>query len=292
MTISPRVRNRFLLLLPILVSGCAGAIIKGVRPGDAERAELMVSVEAHELFDYRQPNAVTAHYMGYISRAPVPVQGGPQPERFEIALNEWAFMPEVARLMNPRLVEIQYLLGSRIIRRQRFPSPWDGPGPIAQAIERARLNPGGRQPERPRQPAQPAQPVPDSTVGTATTEISGSLDAPTVHRYPQDLVCRLEAASGPRYLRLSRTPAKLVQLTIDVKSHGDPRATSEVTWWSVELLDEQGRPLPHMEKEMVDVGGEFRHITEWRFDGSPVIFKLQSGSDAGDTLRIRFREVD
>ena len=43
---------------------------------------------------------------------------------------------------------------------------------------------------------------------------------------------------------------------------------------------------------MVDVGGEFRHIAEWRFDGSPVIFKLTSGSDSGDTIRIRFEEIE
>ena len=84
----------------------------------------------------------------------------------------------------------------------------------------------------------------------------------------------------------------LVQLTIDVRSHGDPRSTSEVTWWEIELLDEALRPLPFHERELVDLGREMRLTREWTLEGSPVIFKLTSGSDAGDTVRIRFVELE
>ena len=49
--------------------------------------------------------------------------------------------------------------------------------------------------------------------------------------------------------------------------------------------------LPHEEQEFVGVGGEKRHRAKWRFDGSPVIFKLSTGSKSGDWMRIRFTPV-
>ena len=100
-------------------------------------------------------------------------------------------------------------------------------------------------------------------------------------------MCELGAAKGPRYIALDKTPSGVVKLVIDVVSQGKPQF-HEVTFWSIELLDEDGLALPLAEEGRVDLGGQNRITAEWRFDGSPVVLKLQSFSQAGDWLRIRF----
>ncbi|RMG09032.1 MAG: hypothetical protein D6731_20590 [Planctomycetota bacterium] len=274
-------RSAALVSTSVLLVGCAGAVITGVRAPDPSYAKVVVEVEAHNLYEYRQPNYVQVLWAGYVAQAPVPVAGGAQPERFAVEVEDWTYQPQVANAPATRF-EVRYLLGNRIIRRRYFPPPFPTPAVILDTIKK----------QREQKPPATAAGPPPAARPKGPVGLSPSLDAPTPHEYPRELVCELDAQSGPRYVRLERTPNKLVQLTIDVRSHGDPRTTGEVTWWSVELLDSKGRPLPHSEKEMVDVGGEFRDVVEWRFDGSPVIFKLTSGSDAGDTLRIKFEELE
>jgi hypothetical protein len=282
------------LLTPVFSSGCAGAHIQGVTVTNAETAELTIRVEVSDLYPRQQPNSVIAFYAGYQGKAPVPLRGGPQPEVFDIVINDWAFVPDAPNLPITKM-EIRYMLGSRVIRRRRIRAPFASPATIADSIAQKRFGDGGGERRAPRiDDRPPARHVVADRRRAPEEEyvqLSRDLDRPTIFPYPKQLNCRLNYESGPRYLRLRQTPNALVHLTIDVRSHGDARNTSESTWWQIELLDQEGRPLPHMEKEFVDLGGEMRHTAEWRLDGSPVIFKLVSGSTAGDTIKIRFEEL-
>jgi hypothetical protein len=281
------------LLAPVLGTGCAGARIGNVSVSDPDSADLTVRVESHDLFSYQRPNKLVAYYAGYQGTAPVPLRGGPQPEIFDIVISDWAFVPNAPNLPITKM-ELRYMLGNRVIRKRRVAAPFSSPAPIAESIARHRSGGAGNAP-----PVDRPQPTENRHVlGGRTTEnpddgyvqLSRDLDRPTIFPYPKMLNCRLSYESGPRYLRLRQTPNALVHLTIDVKSHGDARNTNESTWWQIELLDEEGRPLPFMEKEFVDVGGEMRHTADWRLDGSPVIFKIVSGSTNGDSIKIRFEE--
>jgi hypothetical protein len=282
------------ILAPVLGTGCAGAQIRSVAVASPDSADLTVRVESHDLFNRQRPNKLVAYYAGYQGTAPVPLRGGPQPEVFDNVISDWAFVPNAPNLPITKM-EVRYMLGSRMIRRRRFRAPFSSPAAIAESIARHRS--GGA----PRADQGRDAPPPTETrhvLGGRTTEtadpgyvqLSRDLDHPTLFPYPKLLNCRLSYESGPRYLRLRQTPNALVHLTIDVKSHGDARNTNESTWWQIELLDELGRPLPHMEKEFVDLGGEMRHTADWRLDGSPVIFKIVSGSTSGDSIKIRFEE--
>ncbi len=280
------------LLGPVLSTGCAGARIHSATVTDAESAELTVRVEVTDLYSRQQPNTVVAYYAGYQGKAPVPLRGGAQPEVFDVVINDWAFIPDAPNVPITQM-EVHYMLGSRRIARRRQRTPFASPASIADAIARKRLDDGGgSEPyDRPTRHVVGGRSGETAPPEVGYVQLSRDLDRPTIYPYPKQLKCRLNYESGPRYLRLRQTPKALVHLTIDVRSHGDARNTSESTWWQIELLDEQGRPLPHMEKEFVDLGGEMRHTAEWRLDGSPVIFKLVSGSTAGDTIKIRFEEL-
>lgn len=271
------------------LTGCAGAIIHNVTAQQPSKCgKLLVDCEVIGL--YPQPCEVVATWAGYEAKAPVPLQGTAETEFVTVELTDWVYKGNGAL----NRLDVSFERKGRPIARKRYPPLFDSPDVLddpcpddtSAASQKepatAPANGGGAAAPAPA-PATARQPS-----GWPTPEqYSASLDAPTRKPLTDEIVCELDASSGPRYVALEHTPNGVVRLTIDVASKGEARFR-EVTFWSIELLDEEGQPLPLAEEGRVDLGGHRRVSAEWRFDGSPVVLKLQSFSQEGDFLRIRF----
>jgi hypothetical protein len=272
----------------LMLAGCAGAVIHNVSaPEPSKCGKVVVDCEVTGL--YPHPCVVVANWAGYEVMAPVPLQGGPQPEYVSVELRDWRYVSKG----DLNRMDLRFEYKGKIIARKKLPPLFNSPevltkpcgdeapaAPAATGGGSATTTPGKPAAGGPKDMGQPAGwPVPQ--------QYSTSLDAPTKKPLSDEIVCQLDAGSGPRYVALEHTPNGVVKLTIDVASKGEARFR-EVTFWSIELLDEEGQPLPLAEEGRVDLGGHRRVNAEWRFDGSPVVLKLQSFSQAGDWMRIRF----
>ena len=266
-----------LIALPLVgLTGCAGARILQVEAPDRNESTLLVHCEVDSLAHKADQLRIETEWAGYVGTAPVPVVGGLQPELVTVPITNWTYVGD-SRLPSS-VMEVRFHMGRKILYRQRLAPMFESPGVLTRNAE-----PEPR-PAAPTPRAAPPAPV--------VADVSTDLDRPTALRYPAEITCRVDAKTGSRYVRLEQLPDQVLRLVIDVTSHGHPSTVHEVTPFAIELLDSEGLALgTHVFQEFVNVGDELRRSAEWRFDGSPVIFKLRSGSQAGDTIKIRFEPL-
>ena len=274
----------FLPLAALLFSGCAGATITSVEVPDPEQPRMIVRGQVEGLAHRAQECSVVAEWNGWLAAATVPMSKGGAPEAFEVELTNWLPKPGRSRWVSQMEVRFTFPRPKRAIARKRLPPAWS-----STAVFRKKV--------RPRRPVDPRpKPGPKPTDDRRTPppgwgkllDPSRTLDKPTRHDLSKPIVCEISSGAGPRYLKVDSTPNKLIKLVVDVRSQGSPAHVGESTWWRVELLDQDGLAMPHEMQEFVGLGQDMRHIAKWRFDGSPVIFKLSSGSKSGDWIRVRF----
>jgi hypothetical protein len=273
-------RKLALTALTVLFAGCASGEILGVSAPDPDQPVLMVDYTAKGLAHVPEKCHIVARWGPYNAVANALVTGD-QPIRETLELKRWQRIrgaPASDAIME---VWFTYPNPRRPIDRKTFKPPFSSIDIIEMAVNAK-------------------TPVPrtaragslDSPSGWGRPEeLSGSLDAPSERDLTRPLICAVSAEEGPRYFKVPNPPSGLVRLTIDVRSRADAANVNEATWWRVSLLDSAGMALPHEEQEFVGLGQEKRHVAEWRFDGSPVVFKLASGSKKGDWVRIRFENV-
>jgi hypothetical protein len=283
----------------VLFSGCAWGEIQGVDHPDPEIPTLHVAALAKGLAHVPDKCHVVVRVGGFQGVANVPITGSSDPETCQVVVQDW-------RRLNPPIsaatmeVWFTYPSPQHPIDRERFPTP----STLTQDLIEASMqhDRSVRRTRRPRSEGRAprkrrggdgggGEDGPPRGWGRPTTDLSGDLDAPSERDLAAALVVHLGAKEGPRYFKVSSPPTGLVKLVIDVKSGADPSNVNEATWFRVSLLDDAGMALPHEEQEFVGVGQNKRHVAKWRFDGSPVIFKLATGSKAGDWMRIRFERV-
>lgn len=283
--------TRWLCLLALaLLGGCAWGEIRGVEMPDPNEPVLKVTAVAKGLSHVPDKCHVVCRYGGFQAVANVPIFGASDPETCEVILERWERLSPPA---SPAALEIWFTYPSprHPIDRQRFAVP-EGltPALVESALAGGRRNtPRTAQRPRERERTAPSGPRPPRGWGSQA-DLSADLDTPSERDLSDPIVVFLEAKQGARYFKVAQPPVGLVQLVIDVKSNADPSSVNEATWFRVSLLDEAGMALPHEEQEFVGVGQSKRHVATWRFDGSPVIFKLATGSKRGDWMRIRFQE--
>ncbi|MGE0708069.1 MAG: hypothetical protein AB7N76_17330 [Planctomycetota bacterium] len=287
------------LSLLLAATGCAWGEVKGVEAPDPTQPVLKVTTLAKGLSHVPDKCNVVVRFGGYQGIAGLPILGSADPETVIATVDRWERLnPPVS----PARLEVwfTYPTPRNPIDRQFFASPIPLEV-IKNAVEGApsavprTSQPGGGH------VASSGGAAPTPTPGDAPGQpprgwgdavpLSADLDRPSERDLSLPLLVHLSASDGPRYFKVSRPPKGVVQIVIDVKSEGDPSTVNEATWFRVSLLDEAGMSLPHEEQEFVGLGGTKRHVADWRFDGSPVIFKLASGSKAGDWMRIRFQQV-
>lgn len=277
----------FLLALPVLTAGCAGAQITGVEAPNPEAPVLVVHLEVEGLAHKQQKCNIVAEWNGWKAVAAVPQRAGGALEKVRVELTRWE---KAGRSRLPvGIMEVRFTFPHlrRAIARKRVPSPWSNVDVFLNRRRPPPPRPDDRQPP----PVVEKRKTPNSfpKAWGSPRDYSHNLDKPTTHDLSKPIVCQLDVNSGPRYVKVAKPPNKLVKLIVDVRSKGSPKHTGESTWWRVELLDQDGLAMPHEIQEFVGLGQDARHIAKWRFDGSAVIFKLSSASQAGDWIRIRFK---
>ena len=274
-------RTPELVCLPALLAlltGCAGGTITGVSAADPDQPVLSVSYTAKGLAHVPEKCHIVARWGPYNAIANALVTGE-QPVSETIELKRWERINGAPASDAMLEVWFTYPNPRRPIDKKTFTPPFSGIEVIENAVN-----------------AKTPVPRTSSPGGPSTTpsgwgraeELSGSLDSPSERDLSTPLICQISAEAGPRYFKVSNPPNGIVNLTIDVHSKGSKTHVNEATWWRVSLLDGAGVALPAEEQEFVGLGQEKRHPAQWHFDGSPVIFKLASGSKAGDWIRIRF----
>lgn len=273
-------RTLTLICLTALLAGCASGEILGISAADPNQPALSVDYTAHGFAHVPDKVHIVARWGPYNAKANPVVTGG-QAVRGTLELSRWE------RIAGPpasdAVIELwfTYPTPRNPIDRKTFAPPFSSIDVIEAAV-----NAKTPVPRR-------SAPLGGSPSGWGRPEeLSASLDSPSQRELSRPLICEISAEAGPRYFKVANPPSGVVRLTIDVRSKADSANVNEATWWRVSLLDEAGMALPHEEQEFVGLGQEKRHVAEWRFDGSPVVFKLASGSKPGDWIRIRFEKVE
>lgn len=272
-------RSVALLCSTLLIAGCASGSIQGISAPNPDAPELEVQYTAKGFAHVPDKVHIVARYGPYFARAN-PVVTGSQPVQGTLVLNRWERIAGAPASDAVIEVWFSYPTPRHAIDRKSFLPPFTSLDVIENAVKA--------------KSAVPRTPTPGGGTPSGwgrAEELSASLDEPSQRDLRRPLICEISADGGPRYFKVQDPPSGLVRLTIDVRSKADAANVNEATWWRVSLLDEAGMALPHEEQEFVGLGQEKRHVAEWRFDGSPVVFKLASGSKQGDWIRIRFEEV-
>ena len=94
-----------------------------------------------DLFPKASMCKVQAEWAGYQANAPVPLQGGPQPENVTVVLDEWTYFPK-SKLPISRM-EVRFLLGRKIIHRKRLAPVFSTPAVLTKA--KVKKEPGPRE---------------------------------------------------------------------------------------------------------------------------------------------------
>ncbi|MBL4847691.1 MAG: hypothetical protein JKY65_19410 [Planctomycetes bacterium] len=270
------------LPLALFFGGCAGGEIIGVSAANPDEAVLTVSYRAKGLAHVPEKCHIVARWGPFNAVANAIVTGS-QPVSESIDLTRWQRIRGAPASDAVMEIWFTYPNPRRPIDKKTFPPPFSSIDVIEDAVNaKSPVNRGSR----------PASSLDTTPSGWGRPEqLSGSLDSPSSRDLSKALICQISAGAGPRYFKVNSPPNTLVRLTIDVHSKASAGNVNEATWWRVSLLDEAGMALPQEEQEFVGLGQEKRHEAEWMFDGSPVIFKLASGSKDGDWIRIRFETV-
>lgn len=266
-------------LTAALFVGCPSAEIHGISADDPDMPILKVDYSASGFAHVPEKCHIVARWGPYNAIANALVTGD-QPVRETLELRRWQRIRGAPASDAQLEVWFTYPNPRRPIERKTFKPPFSSIDVIEHAVNSKSSVPRSIRPGSLDSPSGWGRPE----------ELSGSLDAPSERDLTRALICAVSAEEGPRYFRVENPPSGLVRLVIDVRSRA-AASINEATWWRVSLLDSDGMALPHEEQEFVGLGEEKRHNAEWHFDGSPVVFKLASGSKEGDWIRIRFESV-
>ncbi len=269
-------------------SGCAGARVVGVEAPKPGEGTLIVHAETNLLWPHEKDSEIVVRWGEWEGRGPVFMSPtAPQPETIKSHIREWRKVRTgraAVRLSGSPppsrdVVQVQFVFRHQVLSERLFPVPKGLPGMLA-AEERGG---GSADPDpRPRTP---------SGWPKKGAVLSANIDHPTRHDHRRELVCRLDQSMGPVYAMVT-APAGTWKVTIDIRSHSDPRLVLDITPWWVELLDAEGVPTGTKKHSFIESGNELRSVEYWELDGRPAIIKLTSGSKPGDSVRVRFERAD
>jgi len=132
----------------------------------------------------------------------------------------------------------------------------------------------------------------DDVLDTRPDALSLNPSRPTKVNFRSDRAefeCGVSRNQGPQYALLQLGTGR-IRVTMKVTSH---QTSGSPTWWSVEVVDKDGESLADQQQELgfLDPGATVEKIAEWKVTGKERILKINSGSEAGDTLEISITKL-
>lgn len=302
------------LLLPLYVVlagsifvGCPSATYLGYDIPDKTQPELVVESSVKGLSHVQHLCIVTAATRDYIAESQAFMDpNAAEPQVVRTFLRKWRKNPQDKPWLQdiaPGALRFYFIYngGHDFFRGERptveVPPQWD---PIALQRDEATRPPRDPKP----QPSPSPRPSPSPTDDGGDTVVEHVLDTrpktfsqnpnnPTPIKFRQglaDFECSVSRNSGPQYARLDGAGNR-IRVKIEVTSH---QSTGSATWWSLEVVDKNGESLADQQQELgfIDPGASATQEVEWQLTGNARLLKINSGSEAGDTLKVSIAKAD
>ncbi len=289
----PRAAAFALLGLGLLLQGCYAARIDSVSYADYE-SKAAVHARVWGLWPYVKDCSVVCEFEGWKGSAGVLMTANaPQPEGVRCEIDRWERVTGPDPGLPRNIARARFVYRGEILHEAFVPAPrWTAEFIEAGNIRRAGAGAGvpGAGLEAVPGPGRTGAGASSGSGSGSGGRLSRDIDLPTPHDPTRDIVTTVGQGYSPQYARVILPPGK-AKVVIDVRSEGDPRSL-DLTWWRVEVLDQDGVPTGVARQDYVRPGDETRTIDAWTFDGRPRIIKVASASATGDRFRIRFERAD